>query len=308
MFFFFEYILVAVLIVATYFLRTFPSGWFQAVEKYLSRLARRRALAVLFVGALALAVRVALLPNLPIPQPGTHDDFAYLLMGDTFAHGRMANPTHPMWIHFESLHIIQKPTYGGMFYPGQGLVLALGQVIGKHPFVGVWLCAGAMCAVICWMLQGWLPPGWALLGGLLAVMRLATFTYWGNSYSGGALAAIGGALVLGALPRIKQRRRPREALLLGLGLAILANTRPYESLFFGIPIGVAALVWIAGKEAPPMADIDTTNCPALGPRFGCHGGGNGLLLLENYWQPVSNSAPGQCRYLFGGAVLPLAAS
>jgi len=251
MFFFFEYVLVAVLIVATYSLRTFPYGWFQASEKFLSRLAKRRTLAVLLVGALALAVRAALLPNLPIPQSGAHDDFAYLLTGDTFAHGRMANPTHPMWIHFESLHIIQRPTYGGMFYPGQGLVLALGQVIGKHPFVGVWLCAGAMCAAICWMLQGWLPPGWALLGGLLAVMRLATFTYWGNSYSGGALAAIGGALVLGALPRIKQRRRPREALLLGLGMALLANTRPYESLFFGIPIGVAALAWILGKQRPP---------------------------------------------------------
>ena len=46
MFFFFEYILVAILIVATYFLRSFPSGWFQAAEQYLGRLARRRALAV----------------------------------------------------------------------------------------------------------------------------------------------------------------------------------------------------------------------------------------------------------------------
>ena len=255
MFFFFEYILVAVLIVATYFLRSFPSGWFQAAEQYLSRLARRRALAVLVVGVLALAIRAALLPNLPIPQPGIHDDFGYLLMGDTFAHGRLANPTHPMWIHFESFHINQKPTYGAMFYPAQGLVLALGQVIGRHPFVGVWLCAGAMCAAICWMLQGWLPPGWALLGGLLAVMRLGTFTYWVNSYSGGALAAIGGALVLGALPRIKRRSGCRDALLMGLGLALLANTRPYESLFFGIPIGVAALAWILGKKRPPWRQL-----------------------------------------------------
>ena len=255
MFFFLEYVLVAILIVATYILRTFPCGWFQAVEQYLSRLARRRALAVLVVGVLVLAIRAALLPVLPIPEPGIHDDFGFLLMGDTFAHGRAANPTHPMWIHFESIHINQRPTYGAVFYPAQGLVLALGQVVGRHPFVGVWLSAGAMCAAICWMLQGWLPPGWALLGGLLAVMRLATFTYWGNSYCGGALAAIGGALVLGALPRIKRRGRLREAVLLGLGLALLANTRPYEGLFFGIPIGIAAWVWVLGKDCPPWRKL-----------------------------------------------------
>ncbi|MGA9055913.1 MAG: hypothetical protein WB763_05315 [Terriglobia bacterium] len=255
MFFFLEYCLVAILIVGAYFLRSFPSGWLKAAEQHLGRLARRRALAVFLVAVLALAIRAALLPNVPVPKPGFHDDFGYLLAADTFAHGRLANPTHPMWIHFESIHINQKPTYMPMYYAAQGLVMALGQVIAGNPWIGVWLSAGAMCAAICWMLQGWLPPGWALLGGLLAAMRLASYTYWVNSYCGGALPAIGGALVLGALPRIKRRARMREALLMGLGLALLANTRPYESLFFGIPIGVAALVWILGKKRPPWGQL-----------------------------------------------------
>jgi len=109
-----------------------------------------------------------------------------------------------------------------------------------------------MCAGICWALQGWMPASWALLGGLLAVMRLATFSYWGNTYYGGAVAAIGGALVLGAFPRIKRHLRIRDSLLMGLGLAILANTRPYESLFFCFPIGFALLAWLSGKSAPNL--------------------------------------------------------
>ena len=255
MFFFFEYILVAILIALAYFLHSFPSRWIQAAELYLGRLAKRRALAVLLVGVLALAIRAALLPNVGVPIPGFHDDFGNLLAADTFAHGRLANPTHPMWIHFESIHINQKPTYMPMYYAGQGLVMALGKVITGNPWTGVWLAAGAMCASICWMLQGWMPPGWALLGGLLAIMRIASFTYLVNSYCGGALAATGGALVLGALPRIKRHPRLRYAVFLGLGLALLANTRPYESLFFGIPILIAALVWIRGKDRPPWREL-----------------------------------------------------
>jgi len=224
--------------------------WLAPLERGFLQLGRRRGLSVVVVLLTALVVRVALLPVEPIPRPGVHDEFAYLLAADTFAHGRLSNPTHPMWAHFETFYVNQQPTYGSMFYPAQGLFLAAGQVIFGHPFWGVWLSAGLMCAAICWMLQAWLPPSWALLGGLLAVVRLGSFSYWANSYWGGAVPAIGGALVLGALPRIKRHQRVHDSLLMGLGLAILANSRPYESLFFCLPVAGLLLVFILGKEKP----------------------------------------------------------
>ena len=82
--------------------------------------------------------------------------------------------------------------------------------------------------------------------------RLATFSYWTNTYYGGAVAVLGGALILGALPRIKRQQRIRDALLMGLGLALLANTRPYESLFFCLPIAAVLLIWMFGRSAPPL--------------------------------------------------------
>jgi len=121
-------------------------------------------MAVVAVGVTALTVHAMALPILRIPSPGFHDEFSYLLMGDTFAHGRVTNPTHPMWMHFETFHVNWKPTYCSKYYPAQGVILAIGQVFFGNPFWGVWLSAGMMCAAICWMLQAWVAPIWALLG------------------------------------------------------------------------------------------------------------------------------------------------
>jgi len=100
------------------------------------------------------------------------------------------------------------------------------------------------------MLQAWLPPPWALMGGLLAVARLGIFGYWMNTYYGGAVPALGGALVLGALPRLIRRQCIRDALLMALGLIILANSRPYEGFVLALPVALALAIWMFGRKRP----------------------------------------------------------
>jgi hypothetical protein len=237
---------------------------FRPVENFFSNVASRRKLAIWSAFLATIVVRVMLFPAFGVPFPTVHDEYSYLLMGEMFANGRLAFPQHPLWMSFETFHVNFSPTYSSIFPPAQGIVLAVGQLLG-NPWIGVLLSVASMSAAIVWMLQAWMPPRWALLGGVMTICNLGIVSYWINSYWGGAVAAIGGALVLGALPRIFRTQRVRYSLLLGLGIAILANSRPYEGLVFCIPAAGWLLLWVAGRSSPPLrATAPTVLLPTTG--------------------------------------------
>jgi hypothetical protein len=203
------------------------------------------------MGILSFLIALASARLRGMPPPRVHDEFSYLLAADTFAHGRLTNPTHPLWRHFESFHIIQQPTCASKYPPGQGLILAAGQLALGSLGAGVWLSTALACSAILWMLGGWVPRRWALLGGLLAALHPLILT-WNRCYWGGAVAAGGGALVLGALGRPTKKPRAGAGLALGLGLATLAISRPYEGLVLSTLVMATALVRVVRRVGPTL--------------------------------------------------------
>src|SRR6476646_5276394 len=76
--------------------------WCRGPVRAISRIARHRSVSIALVGLTSFLLSAGLSISLRMPQPDVHDEFSYLLAGDTFAHGRLTNPPHPMWVHFES--------------------------------------------------------------------------------------------------------------------------------------------------------------------------------------------------------------
>ena len=125
-----------------------------------------------------------------------------------------------------------------------------------------------IAAALCWALQGWLPPGWALFGAFIG-LNLCLFRYWMNSYWGGAVTAIGGALVTGAWVRITRAKRWRYAWLFGIGAVIVVLARPFEGSLLVVPALIA--LGVANRTVRVWLPIVLTGV-----------GGASWLAYENY--------------------------
>jgi hypothetical protein len=217
------------LILPLRYLAFFPHAGFH-------RFSQKRFRACVAVFCLSFFGRIALLPIEPFMAPNIHDEFSYLLASDTFAHGRLTNPTPPFWHHFEGFYVLLQPTFQSRFGAAQPLFMALGQRVTGTPRTGILLSMALAAASLCWMLQAYLPAEWALLGGLLAVVRISWFSYFGNAYWGGSVAILGGCLLFGAAARVARKAQARDGVLMALGLLLLANSRPFEGALISLPV------------------------------------------------------------------------
>jgi hypothetical protein len=174
--------------------------------------------------------------------PRIQDEFAYLLGAETFAEGRVTNARHPMSRHFEAFYVLTEPTYMSKYPPAQSVAIAIGLVLFGSPSAGVWLSGAAACVAVYWMMLGCFSRRWALYGALLGMTSHAVFL-WNQTFLGGNVAFLGGALALGSVFRIMRDARWFHPATLAAGFAIVANSRPYEGLIFAVVLLAGLAVW-----------------------------------------------------------------
>jgi hypothetical protein len=233
-------------------------------------------------GAMAALVRLALLPWLPSPYPATHDEFSYLLGADTFSHGRLTNPAHPLWRFFETIHVISIPTYASKYPPGWAFFLAIGERFFGNPFFGSVLACVLFVSAVVWMLRVWMPPGMALVGGFVTAAAFGTGNYWIESYwGGGAVGAAGAALVLGAMGRIRGQCRFLRAWTLAAGSILLWFTRPFEGAFLVLATGALLMFDVLRHRLPAGGDWNASGLRSfMAVLLAC---GAGTLAFQAYY-------------------------
>jgi hypothetical protein len=237
-----------------------------------TRFVRRYLLNPPLIGAaVSIGISIVLALSAPWPAPQFHDEFSYLLAGDTFAHGRVTNRPHQHWEFFETFQVLSQPTYASKYPPAQGMVLAIGQLLTGEPIVGVWLSTAAACAAVGWMLKGALPRRWATMGAALVAMH-PLILEWNWSFWGGSVALGGGALLIGATIRLRWCARASLGIVAGVGMMILANSRPLEGAILSA-LCVATMIIIFARRgshrafvrvAVPMAIVLVANFVWMG--------------------------------------------
>jgi hypothetical protein len=228
------------------------------------RVARSRWGGPVVVGLVALLAGAVPTWTGHVTPPQIADEFSYMLAADTFLHGRLTNPRHPLHRHFQSIHILTRPTYASKYPPGQGLALAAGWALGS-PRLGAYGAVALACAATCWALGAAMPARWALIAALMLAFQPLVFL-WGQIFWGGGVAMLGGALVIGAALRARRGASLALGIIAGVGLTILANSRPYEGLLLALALGV----WLA------FVALARGQLTDLALRFGA---GAGIVLL-----------------------------
>lgn len=256
----------------------------QTAGRWFRRIGQRASTALLASFVIPLVILPVLTLRAGIPKPFVHDEFVYLLMGETFSRGELTNPTPEHAEHFRSPHLILEPTYQGKYPPAQSTFLAIGTWMTGQPIAGVWLSFACASAALCWMLLACVPSRWAVLGSVLFSLHPMIPVAWGETYWGGAVASLGGALLFGSILRLSRRATITRGCLLGLSLVILASSRPYEGLVVSIPAAIwILLILVSWMRARNWQALVKTALPAV--LLLCTGFG----LLMTYNKAVTGS-------------------
>ena len=240
--------------------------------------------------------------------PGIHDEHSYLLQTTMLAHGRLWMPSPPVPDFFDSFHILVRPVYGSIYFPGTALLFTPLMMLGLSKAAVALLLTGAAAALAYRVLA---EAADGLTALCVAVLLPATFQIYNHCVmimGNIPVLALGLAMVWTWL-RWRQssgRRRYGWVALLGALAGWAAITRPVDALAFALPVGLAMAWDILRRNAAPakgresavsLALLVAGAAPFLGLQLVFNAGTTGDWKLPPYVLYLRQSQPAS---VYGG--------
>jgi hypothetical protein len=233
--------LTLLMLLSAVLIAKYPIGLFAKFENFAGKIADRPYLSAALIAGAATGARLALSPFLGIPQPIVADEASLMLQAKTYFGGHLANHVN-LLPDFESVYVLLSPTYASMYPVLRSLPLFIGFCLGIGAWGGVLLSMVALTIAVYWMVREWINAKYAFIAALIVIIRYGLFSFWVNSYWGGAFTGLGGVLLLGGFKALRSRPNLLNGAMIGLGVFILMTTRPYEGMFYAAPFGAALVV------------------------------------------------------------------
>jgi len=261
-------LLQAGLVVAAAFVTVIP-GVRRFAGRVIDRLretspaARRRTTLMIWVIASAYLAWTAHQQERDL-APRVHDEASYTIQARMVASGRLWQPQHPAADFFESFHLLVKPVYASIYWPGTALLNAPG-VWAHWPSWVVPVLLTGLAIAMGYRVTAELADG--LSGLLVALLMLATgrFRTFSTMVTAQIPALLLGLLVVWAYLHWRRTRSVGWAVAIGAFAGWSAITRPLDAVAFAAPVGLAMLLNLrsagrrsAGSQALPQARWGTT--------------------------------------------------
>lgn len=211
--------------------------------------------AFLFLGVVSVWLWTVVWQSGP-RYPVVHDEFVNILIADTLLHGRLANPPHPFASHFETIYVLQRPRYAGIYPIGTGALLAIGKLLTGEYHGGIAVGAVLILLSLFYAFSAFVPPLWAAVGASALAASVTLSTYW-LSYWNGFVGLGGAALALGGLRRWVDNPKAFNGGVCAAGVTSAFFTRPFEAMILGAAIGVLAVLHTI-RTATPFARVKSS--------------------------------------------------
>ena len=173
------------------------------------------------------------------PVPVMHDEWAYWLQADQYAHlhWKVASPPVPEF--FEQLYVLVTPVFAAKYPPGYAMMIAPGFALGLPALVPL-LVAGITGALVFALARRVAGNPTAALTWVLWVGTFGNLRFRA-AYFSETTTSLCWLLAWWALLEWRNTRRVRWMVALALSISWGAITRPATMFVFAIPIGVVVV-------------------------------------------------------------------